>query len=119
MKKKQKKTSENYLERIPKRPEKYGYSVGEDKIVTLEIENKGVLNKIFQKLFHKPKVSYVHMEKSGSYLWKQMDGVMTIAELSKKADEELGHEENRVYGAAEYMRILESYHFIAFPEQKA
>ena len=30
---------------------------------TLEIENKGIVNKICQKLFKKPKISYVHLDK--------------------------------------------------------
>ncbi len=117
MKQKKRVSSENYLERIPYRTLET-WSADENGIVTLEKENTGVCNRIFQKLFRKPKISYVHLEKSGSYLWKQMDGTLTIAQLSEKADEDLGHEENRVYGVAEYMRILESYHFIAFRNQK-
>lgn len=118
MKKKKQTCSENYLERIPYRTLDT-WSADENGIVTLEMENKGVVNRIFQKLFHKPKVSYVHMEKSGSYLWQQMDGTLTVLQLSEKADSELGREENRVYAVAEYMRILESYHFIDFREHKA
>ena len=117
MKKKQQGLSDNYLERIPYRVLNT-WSLDENGIVTLEMENKGVWNNIFQKLFHKPKISYVHLEKSGSYLWQQIDGKLTIAQLSEKADEEFGHEKNRVYGVAEYMRILESYHFIAFQEHE-
>ena len=59
VKKKKDKKNENYLERIPKRPDKYEYSVGEDGIVTLQIENKGVFNTIAQKLFKKP--SFISM----------------------------------------------------------
>ena len=113
MKKKQKKTSENYLERIPKRPEKYDYSVGEDKIVTLEIENKGVFNKIAQKFFKKPKISYVHLDEMGSFIWPIMDGKMNITEIGKLVDAEFGEKAHPLYERlAKYFQILDSYGFV-------
>ena len=78
MKKKQEIISENYLERIPKRPENLEFTVGEDNIVTLNIENKGAFNRIAQKLFKRPKISYVHLDEMGSFIWPIMDGKMNI-----------------------------------------
>ena len=48
-----KKKAENYLERIPCRKEGLRWSVQDEK-VTLEIDNKGIFNKIAQKLLKKP-----------------------------------------------------------------
>ena len=102
MRKKQK-NKENYLERIQKRPEKYAYTIGEDGIVTLEIENKGVFNKITQKFFKKPKISYVHLDEMGSFIWPIMDGKMNITELGKLVDAEFGEKRiSFLYGKRNY-----------------
>ena len=113
MKKKQKNSKENYLERIPKRPEKYAYTIGEDGIVTLEIENKGVFNKIAQKFFKKPKISYVHLDEMGSFIWPIMDGKMDITEIGKLVDKEFGEKAHPLYERlAKYFQILDSYGFV-------
>ena len=50
------KKSENYLERKPLRKESIGWKTEENGLVTLEIENKGVFNRIAQMLLKKPKI---------------------------------------------------------------
>ena len=112
MRKKQK-NKENYLERIPKRPEKYAYTIGEDGIVTLEIENKGLMNRVFQKLLKKPKITYIHMEELGSFVWQIIDGESDITALGKKVEEHFGDKANPLYERlSQYIKILESYNFI-------
>lgn len=118
MKKKDKK-NENYLERIPKRPEKYGYTIGEDGIVTLQIENKGVFNKIAQKFFKKPKISYVHLDAMGSFIWPYMDGIMNITEIGELVDEKFGEAAHPLYERlAKYFQILDSYGFVDWVEKE-
>lgn len=113
MKKKKEVIKENYLERIPKRPEKYGFTVGEDGIVTLNIENKGVFNKIAQKLLKKPKISYVHLDEMGSFIWPLMDGEKNITEIGKLVEEKFGEEAHPLYERlAKYFQILDSYGFV-------
>ena len=117
MKKKQ--IKENYLERVPKRPEKYTYSVEEDGIVTLHIENKGVFNKIAQKFFKKPKVSHVHLDAMGSFIWPLMDGEKNITELGKYVDEKFGEEAHPLYERlAKYFQILDSYGFVEWVKKE-
>lgn len=117
MKKKQNK--ENYLERIPKRPEKYEFSVDEEGIVTLHIENKGIFNKIAQKLLKKPKISYVHLDKMGSFIWPLMDGKMNITAIGKFVEEKFGEEANPLYERlAKYFQILDSYGFVDWVEKE-
>lgn len=119
MKKKKEVIKENYLERIPKRPEKYGFSVGEDGIVTLHIENKGVFNTIAQKLFKKPKVSHVHLDAMGSFVWPLMDGEKDIAEIGRLVDEKFGEEAHPLYERlAKYFQILDSYGFVEWAEKE-
>lgn len=118
MKKKQENKKENYLERIPKRPEKYGYTVSDDGIVTLNIENKGVFNKIAQKIFRKPKISYVHLDEMGSFIWPLMDGKTDITEIGKYVEEKFGEAANPLYERlAKYFQILDSYGFVEWVEK--
>lgn len=113
MKKKSIIISENYLERIPCRPQDIHWTTNDDGIVTLEIQNVGWANRIAQKLFFQPKVSYIHLDKLGSFVWPLMDGVMTITQIGKLVEEQFGDEAHPLYQRlARYFQILDSYHFI-------
>ncbi len=113
MKKKKEIISQNYLEKIPIRPEHIGWSQDENGIVTLDIENKGAFNRIAQKLFHKPKVSHIHLDEMGSYVWPLLDGDKNIIELGKLVEDKFGEKANPLYERlAKYFQILDSYEFI-------
>ena len=111
------KNNENYLEKIPVKSEKIGWNQDEEGKVTLEIENKGVFNRIAQKLFKKPKISYVHLDEMGSFIWPIIDGEKNIIDLGKEVESHFGEKANAVYERlAKYFRILESYNFIKFKD---
>ena len=111
--KKNKKVQENYLERRPVRPQHIQWSVDEEGLVTLDIENTGLMNRIAQKLLKKPKVSHIHLDQMGSFLWPLLDGEQTIFELGEKVEEQFGEEAHPLYERlAKYFGILESYRFI-------
>lgn len=111
MKKKQ--NSENYLERRPMRKKGLGWSTDETGLVTLEIQNTGIMNRIAQKLLKKPKVSYVHLEEIGSFVWPLLDGEKTILALGEAVKEHFGEKSEPLYERlAKYFQIMESYHFI-------
>lgn len=104
--------SDNYLEKKPVRAD-IKWSTDEDGKVTLEIENTGFFNKIAQKLFKKPKISYVHLDETGSFIWPLLDGEMNIIELGEKVKEEFGEKAEPLYERlAKYIQILRSYNFI-------
>ena len=106
--------SENYLERIPKRNESIKWAIDENSRVTLEVENKGFFNKIAQKFFKKPKVSYVHLDENGSFLWQQIDGEKSILDLGALVKDEFGEKAEPLYERlCKYFQILESYDFIS------
>lgn len=108
-------TKENYLERIPVRNSLINWTVDEKDIVTLEIENTGVFNRIAQKLFKKPRISYVHLDDTGSFVWPLIDGEKTIIELADAVDEKFGEAAHPLYERlAKFFQILESYNFIQF-----
>ncbi len=108
---------ENYLERVPCRPASIPWTTDDEGIVTLELENTGWANKLAQKLFDRPKVSYIHLDKMGSYVWPLMDGEKTITELGALVDEHFGEEAHPLYERlARYFQVLDSYHFIKWKE---
>lgn len=108
-----KKTDKNYLDGRPMRNENINWTVDENKIVILEIENKGIFNKIAQKLLKKPRISYVHLDEMGSFIWPMLDGKMTVLELGKFVEEEFGEKALPLYERlSKYISILDSYRFI-------
>ncbi len=109
---KQKKIPENFLERKPVLADWFRWTE-ESGAVTLEIENKGIMNRICQKLFKKPPVSYVHLDEMGSFLWPHMDGEKDIIQLGELVKERFGEDAEPLYERlAVYMQRLESYRFI-------
>ncbi len=108
-----KKSSENFLERKPKRGGHLTWKQEENGNVTLEIENKGWMNRICQKLFKKPPITYIHFDEMGSFLWPLLDGKKDIIALGEMVEEKFGEEAHPLYERlAQYFRILESYGFI-------
>ena len=113
--KKKTNNNENYLERIPVRNSSIVWSKDENGIVTLEIENTGVFNLIAQKIFKKPRVSYVHLDETGSFIWPLIDGNTTILNLAKRLEEAFGEKAQPLYERiAKFFQILASYNFIRF-----
>lgn len=112
-----KKKQVNYLDMIPTRAD-LAWSADENGIVTLEIENKGVMNTIAQKLFRKPRVSYVHLDETGSFLWPLIDGKRTVYELAGPVKERFGEAAEPLYPRiAKYFQVLASYQFVALQEK--
>jgi hypothetical protein len=112
------KKSENYLEKKPLRAENIRWEKDENGEVVLEIENKGIANKLAQKLLKKPKISYIHLDEMGSFLWPLLNGEKNIIELGVLVKEHFGEKAEPLYERlARYFQILESYHFITFIEK--
>ncbi len=109
------KEKKNYLECVPVRNESIGWKNDEKNIVTLEIENKGFFNTIAQKLFKKPKVSFIHLDANGSFVWPLIDGQRNIAEIGALVREHFGEECEPLYERLiKFFEILKSYNFISF-----
>ena len=103
----------NYLDKVPLPAEHIEWSAEENGLVTLVIENKGWANRIAQKLFKRPKFSYVHLDENGSFIWPLMDGQKDIAAIGVLVKEHFGQKAEPLYERlARYFQILDSYHFI-------
>ncbi len=110
---KERKESENYLKRRPVKPERINWSVDNEGIVTLDIENTGFFNRVAQKFFKKPKVSHIHLDKLGSFVWPLIDGERDLVALGVLVKEHFGEEAEPLYERlAKYFQILESYSFV-------
>ena len=106
---------ENYLEKKPICKSGLNWSKDENGNVTLEMENKGIANRIMQKLIKKPKISYIHLDEMGSFIWPLMDGEKDILEIGKFVEEHFGEKANPLYERlSQYFKTLEKYNFIEY-----
>ena len=111
--KNKKKDKENYLDKIPVVKSGLSKSVSNDGMITLEIENKGVFNKFFQLVLKKPKITYIHLDETGSFVWPLIDGKRSIAEIGKEVDSHFGEAAHPLYERlAKFFQILDSYGFV-------
>ena len=113
MKKKKIVIATNYLDRKPAHHPDIRWKNEDNGRVTLEVDNTGWANRIAQKLFKRPKVSYVHLDEMGSFVWPLLDGEKNIIDLGKLVEAEFGEKANPLYERlAKYFQILDSYQFV-------
>lgn len=107
------KQKENYLDKIPVRKAEIVWNTDEKGIVTLEIENKGLFNFLAQKLLKKPRVSFIHLDEMGSFIWPLIDGEKDITKIGKEVFEHFGEKANPLYERlVKYFEILKENNFI-------
>lgn len=110
--------SENYLEKIPIIKNTTVWNEGEDGEIVLEVENKGLVNRLAQKLMHKPKVSYIHLDETGDFVWRLIDGKRNIIEIGSAVSETFSDKAEPLYERlAQYFKTLETYGFINMSEK--
>lgn len=110
-----KKQKDNYLEKIPYHKAGLDWSQDKNGIVTLQMENCGVMNRIAQILLKKPKISYIHLEEFGSFIWLQIDGERNITEIGRLVRSQFGKSAEPLYERlAQYIKTLNSNGFIDF-----
>lgn len=108
-----KQKAENYLERIPLRKRGLEWTLDEKGMVTLNIPNRGFFNRMAQKFFGKPPVTYVHLDENGSFVWPLIDGEKDIIKLGELVKERYGDAAEPLYPRlARFFQILESYGFV-------
>lgn len=113
MGKNQQDNNSNFLEYIPVRNNEYRWEKDDKDNITIYVENKGMFNRIAQKLFKRPEVSRIHLQGIGNYVWQIIDGNMNVYELGVKVKEHYGDEAEPLYERlSKYMRMLEEYGFI-------
>ena len=115
MKKKKKQVEINYLDLIPKKNPELGWHTDIRGRVILEMENKGFFHKIAQTVFGKPRVSKIHLDTNGSFIWPLIDGKRTVTDIAALVKEEFGEKAEPLYPRiVKYFQIMESYGFVSF-----
>lgn len=101
------------LERKPMVKRKINWKEDESGIITLEIENKGIL----KRLFRLPRISFVRLDETGSFVWQRIDGKRSVSEIGKELEEHFGTAAAPVFARLlRFFEILESYSFIQWEE---
>lgn len=113
MKKNKNTISGNFLDKVPAKNPDLKWTLGEDGAVVLELENKGFMNRIAQKLLKKPKVSYIHLDETGNFVWPLIDGKTDITQIGVEVKEHFGEAAEPLYERlTQYFKTLETYGFI-------
>jgi len=85
-----------------------------EKIV-VSVVNKGFFNRMLQLFAHKPKISYIHLDEIGSFVWKEINGNNSVyfisGKLKQKFDKKVYPLHTRLHT---FLRILYKYHLISF-----
>ncbi len=103
------------MERVPVRSSEIAWNTDESGMVTLEKTNSALFDKIAQKLFKRPRVSYIHLDETGSFVWPLIDGEKSIMEIGADVDAHFGEDAHPLYERlAKYFQIMHSYGFISF-----
>lgn len=109
-----KRSNNNYLDYIPVKNQKYNWLQSENGDITIFVENRGVFHWFAQKVLKKPRISQIHLEEFGSFLWTRMDGEQSIFELGKMVHERFGDNAEPLYPRLiQYMKNLEEYGFVS------
>lgn len=107
------KTNDNFLEKIPSHKEGLRWSADLHGNITLEVENKGLANFLAQKLLKKPRISYIHLDDMGNFIWPLIDGKRDIIAIGALVHEHFSDKAEPLYPRlAQYVKTLESNGFI-------
>lgn len=109
------KAKRNYLDLVPERMPGLDWKAGEDGMIVLLQEHRGVYHWIAQKLLKKPRVSRITLEKFGSFIWTRIDGTSSVGEIAQMVSAKFGEEAEPLYQRlVTYFRILKNNRFIRF-----
>lgn len=87
----------NYLDKIPCIPPYISYDTDKSGLVTLKAENRGVMNKIAQTLFKKPRISHIHLDDLGSFVWLLIDGKNSVYDIAASVEKHFGDAAKPLY----------------------
>lgn len=113
-----KKDSKNYLDFIPVKNPEIEYETDEDGIITVLIEWKGFYHKIAQRLFHRPRVSDIRLDKLGSFVWLTIDNEKDVHQLSREFESQFPGTEKSLSRLIKYLEILHDNHLIYWKGEK-
>lgn len=103
----------NYLEYIPVHASIIESVVDQEGCVTIFQEHQGFFYWITQKLLKKPRVSQIHLDEMGNFIWPLMDGERNILAIAELVKERFGKEAEPLYDRlVTYIDTMERYGFV-------
>lgn len=110
-----KKQKDNYLDYIPRPNVLFETSRNAENHIEVKVHNRGVINKIAQVLFQKPRYSYIELDEFGTFVWDSMDGQHSIYEIGLLVKDRFGEKAEPLYPRlAQYIRTLHDNHFVVY-----
>ncbi|MBR4707878.1 MAG: PqqD family protein [Pseudobutyrivibrio sp.] len=104
---------DNYLDYVYSVNGDLTWTCNESGEVIIDMENKGITNRIAQKFFKRPKVSHITLEGMGSFIFTCIDGKRSVYEIGKLVKEKYGQEAEPLYERLSvYVKRLEELKFI-------
>ena len=91
-----KKIPANYMDQIPIRDDKHPWRITGDGMAEVDMEHNGFYDRIAQKLFKKPPVSHIALDKYGTVVWKNINGQNTVADIVRIMEEAFPDETDRM-----------------------
>ncbi len=108
---------EDYKKAVPCRKDGVSWDSEDDGLVVIHMENTGLFNKIAQVVFKKPRISHIHMEENGSFIWNLMDGTRTVSDIGELVHEHFGEKAEPLYERMiRYFELLERYGFLSWKQ---
>lgn len=112
-----KKSKKNYLDFIPIKNKKYT-TREDDNIVIIEIERTGFFDLIAQKLFKRPRKSYITLDSISSYVWINIDGQKNINDIALLVKDKFKDGADPLYARlVEHFKILSDNKFICYKKE--
>jgi hypothetical protein len=103
----------NFLKLIPEK--NIDYREEEEGKITLILEKtKNPLLKSIINFFRKSQYFYIHLDKTGSFVWKQIDGKTDNKEILNRMNEVLGDDNSYIDRLRLFLRELEKSKFIRY-----
>ena len=112
--------AENYLDAVFAKNPALAWKTDETGAVTVLLERRGLVHRIAHCFFHRPRVSRIHLDALGSFVWLRIDGVLSLYELAGLVEERFGEEAHPLYERlALFMKQLERGGFVVRREGTA
>lgn len=101
------KQKRNFLDYVPQKNKDNKWTKEKNELITIHAVHKGFFSLLAIKCFARPRVSHIHLDEYGSFVWKQIDGKKTIGQLAEIIKSEYGAGAEPLYNRlVHYMKVL-------------
>ena len=114
-----KQSDKNYLDYIPVPNPELPWKADEKGMVTVMVTHKGFYARIAQTFFKKPRVSQIHLDTFGSFIWQQIDGEQDIYAIGEKVKAAFGKKAEPLYPRLiQFFEVLKQNKYVTLEEKK-